>query len=72
MDELGTTCAAPPTDVQIRERTEKWWQLQKYIDAWAAKPLRSPGLLVGVHGKPGAQFVIASMIIERSRWKETS
>ncbi|MGH7411710.1 MAG: hypothetical protein ACREJ6_11720 [Candidatus Methylomirabilis sp.] len=65
---IGYNAATPPTDSQIRERVEKWWQLRKYLGKWMAAPDDSPGLLVGVHGRPGAQFVIASMLIDRDKW----
>lgn len=65
----GYDIAAPPTDLEIRERVEKWWQVsKKRRDKWAANPNDSPGLLLGIHGRPGAQFVIASLLIDRKNW----
>jgi hypothetical protein len=65
---IGYNIATPPTDSQIRERVEKWWQVRKYLSKWTADPNASPGLLVGIHGRPGAQFVIASMLIDQEKW----
>jgi hypothetical protein len=66
---IGYSMAAPPTDPQIRERVEKWWQLSKQrVEKWAASPEDSPGLLLGIHGRPGEQFVIASILIDQRKW----
>jgi len=65
---IGYNLASPPSDPQIRERLEKWWQLHKYLSEWAATPYNSPGLLVGVHGSPGAQFVVAAIRIDQEGW----
>ena len=47
---------------------EKWWQVQRFLPEWSAAPQLSPGVLIGVHGKPGAQVVIASVMIDQSGW----
>ncbi len=65
---VGFSMAAPPKDSQIRERVEKYWQLGKKVVEWEAKPEHSPGRVLGIHGGPGAQFVIASMLIDRKKW----
>ena len=65
----GYDIANPPNDEQVLERVEKWWQLQKYLDDWTAAPGDSPALLVGVHGSPGRQMVVASLRIDRSAWQ---
>lgn len=65
---VGYDPANPPSDDQVLERVEKWWQLQKFMPEWSAVPAGSPGLLIGVYGKPGAQMVIASLTIDRSAW----
>lgn len=65
---IGYSMAAPPTDSQVRKRVEKYWQLRKKVGEWAASPDGSPGLVLGIHGRPGAQFVIASMLIDRKEW----
>ena len=65
---LGYDLANPPSDDQILKRVEKWWQLLKFVPKWAAEPKKSPGLLVGVHGAPGSQMVVASLMIDRQNW----
>ena len=65
---VGYDLADPPTDDQVRERTDRWWQLQKYVAQWTAIPSESPGLLLGVHGAPGAQLIIASLLVNRNGW----
>jgi hypothetical protein len=65
---VGYDPANPPEDNQILERVEKWWQLRRSIPAWSVDSATSPGLLVGVHGAPGAQIVIASCLIDRTEW----
>lgn len=65
---FGYDPADPPTDNQIRERVDRWWQVQKMLQHWLVAPQASPGLLVGVFGSPGRQTVIASLHIEREGW----
>ena len=65
----GYNIAHPPVDEQVLERVEKWWQLQKYLGDWAATPDESPALLIGVHGSPGCQIVVASLLIDRYGWQ---
>ena len=65
---VGFSMAAPPPDSQIRERVEKWWQLGRRVERWTESPNDRPGLLLGIHGRPGEQFVIASMLIDRDKW----
>jgi hypothetical protein len=65
---IGYRLENPPSDREIRERVEKWWVVGRYLSNWARNPECSPGLLIGVYGRPGAQFVIASMRIDRSNW----
>ena len=67
---VGYDPASPPTDDQIRDRLERWWQLSKYRAAWASNPSSSPALLVGVFGSPGRQTVIAASRIDRNRWRD--
>jgi hypothetical protein len=62
--------ANPPPDDKILERVDRWWQIAGYLPAWAKMPGKSPGLLVGVTGSAGAQFVIASILIDRSSWNQ--
>jgi hypothetical protein len=65
---VGYDLANPPTDVQTRERVDRWWQLSGYVNKWSETPNESPGLLIGITGKPGAQLVIASLMIDRNAW----
>ena len=64
----GYDPAQPPSDNQILIRTDRWWQLSGYLQEWESKPTESPGLLIGVNGKPGAQIVIASLLINKNGW----
>lgn len=65
----GYNPALPPTDDEIRERIDRWWQLERYREVWARSHERSPHLLVAIHGAPGAQIVIAAARIDRSAWR---
>ncbi len=67
---VGYDLAEPPADQKVLERVEKWWQLKRFITDWSTKPKESPGLLIGVHGSPGAQILIASILIDRSAWRD--
>jgi hypothetical protein len=49
---------------------QKWWQVQQYLQNWEANQPQSPGLLVAVQGTPSERFVIAALMIERSKWKD--
>jgi hypothetical protein len=64
----GYDPANPPSDDQILERTDRWWQLSGYLREWQANPNESPSLLIGVNGTPGAQIVIASVLIDTNGW----
>lgn len=66
----GYNPASPPLDEQILKRTDRWWQLSGYLPEWVANANESPSLLIGVNGKPGAQIVIASVLIDRHGWKK--
>lgn len=65
---VGFDLAKPPADDEIVARLEKWWQLRKWVPEWIRNPDESPASLVGVHGKPGEQVVIAAMRIRRGAW----
>jgi hypothetical protein len=65
---VGYNLAKPPSDKEIRKRAEKWWQLSRLVLHWAEKPKKSPGLLIGINGRPGSQIVIASLRIDRKAW----
>lgn len=64
----GYSVSKPPKDSLIVKRAEAYWQLGRYVEGWAANPESSPGLLIVVNGKPGAQIVIASLIIAQDEW----
>jgi hypothetical protein len=65
----GYDLAHPPSDDQVLARVEKWWQLKKFVPGWSAEPGQSPGILIGVHGSPGSQMVIAAIMIDRTGWR---
>jgi len=69
-DRVGYNPASPPSDEQIRVRVDRWWQVRRFVDAWASTPDDSPGLLIGVFGSPGRQMVIASARVDRANWRE--
>ena len=69
-DRVGYDPADPPSGEDIRVRVDRWWQLQRFTPEWAADPASSPGLLVGVHGSPGRQTIIASLRIDRRGWSD--
>lgn len=64
----GYEPANPPSDAEILERVKRWWQLRWKLEDWSANPSQSPAVLLGVHGKPGAQFIIASILTDRETW----
>jgi hypothetical protein len=68
---VGYDLAKPPTDEQVLDRVREWWQLSRLITKWVKTPGKSPGLLVGIHGPPGSQLVIASTKIDRRAWKKS-
>lgn len=64
----GYDPANPPSDPEIQERVQRWWPLGRKFEAWADNPQQSPAILLAVHGKPGAQFIIASVLTNRQNW----
>lgn len=67
-DRAGYDPANPLGDDQLRQRLDRWWQVQRFLPEWAVNPADSPGLLVGVYGSPGQQLVIGSTRIDRASW----
>jgi hypothetical protein len=67
-DRVGYNPANPPTDDELRDRLECWWQLKRFLPGWIAEPESSPGLLIGIYGSPGRQLVIAAARIDRGGW----
>jgi len=64
----GYEPANPPSDPEIMERAVRWWRLRWKLEDWNQNPKQSPAILLAVHGKPGAQFVIASVMTDRENW----
>lgn len=60
--------ANPPSDPQIRERFEKWWQVKRFAKSWSESPTESPRLLLAVTGKPGSQIIIGAVFIAQEQW----
>ena len=59
----------PPSDCEILERVKRWWQLRLKLEIWCENADESPAILLGIHGKPGAQFIIASLFTDRKNWQ---
>ncbi len=62
----------PPSDAEILERVQRYWLLQTKLEEWRRNPMQSPAILLGIHGEPEAQFVIASVLTNRERWDEAA
>jgi hypothetical protein len=67
-ERVGYNPADPPSDEDIRVLVDHWWQLQRFLPEWMADSASSPGLLIGIHGSPGRQTIIASLRVDRDRW----
>jgi predicted GIY-YIG superfamily endonuclease len=65
----GYEPANPPSDAEISERVKRWWSLRPKLQKWSGQPMESPAILLGIHGKPGAQFIIASLLTDRGNWQ---
>jgi hypothetical protein len=59
----------PGDDSEILGRVVQWWPLDRWIPQWMENPERGPGLLLGIYGAPGAQIVVASLLVDRANWK---
>lgn len=64
----GYEPANPPSDKEILERVKRWWQIRRKLKEWSENPVQSPAILLAVHGKPGAQFIIAAVLTDRENW----
>ncbi len=64
----GYDPANPSSDEEILARAERWWPLRRRLEKWKANASQSPAILLAVHGKPGAQFIIASVLLDRHNW----
>ena len=58
----------PPSDEEILERVKGWWRLRFQLEGWRRNPMQSPAILLGVHGKPEHQFIVASVLVDRDDW----
>ena len=65
----GFDPANPLSDEELLNRIEKWWHLRWKLEAWKSNRAQSPAILLAVHGKPGAQFIIASVLTDRENWR---
>jgi hypothetical protein len=68
---VGYNLANPPTDDAILVRIDRWWQLRAHVEQWTADPAHSPGLLVGVTGRPSNRFIVGAVEVDRTRWRLT-
>lgn len=64
----GYDLTKPPKDSEILERMDRWWTIGRFIPRWSRGPAHSPAVLVGVHGRPGAQVIIGAVRIDGKRW----
>jgi hypothetical protein len=65
----GYDVAHPPTDRQILDRMDRWWQVGRFVERWKSSAARCPAVLVGIHGRPGSQVVIGAVRIDHSGWE---
>ena len=61
---------AQPSDEDAVRNTERWWQIGNLQDLWTAQPRSAPNLILGVHGRIGHRFVVASLKIDKQRMGE--
>lgn len=66
----GYDPANPPSDDEILERFEKWWQVGRFVEEWSEFPTQSPRLLIAVNGKPGRQIIIGAVFTAQNQWLE--
>lgn len=64
----GYDPANPLSEEDLLNRVKKWWQLRWQLEDWKKNPASSPAILLAVHGKPGTQFIIASLLTDRENW----
>lgn len=67
-DRPGYNPASPPSDEQILNRMNKWWQLGTHIERWKSGGENNPIVLIGINGRPGGQFIVGSVFIDRDNW----
>lgn len=65
---VGYDPTRPPSNQQILQRMDRYWQLGPYCAEWAKTPSSGPSLLVGVSGKPGGQIIIGAAEVDSSAW----
>lgn len=59
---------ADPDPETVVIDVEGWWQIDRYVSAWAADPASGPQVLVGVYGRINHRFVIGAYEIATDRW----
>ena len=67
---VGYNPANPPSDNQILARMDKWWQLGKHTAQWSDDSSKSPFVLIGINGRPGGQFIVGSVFVDREKWQK--
>lgn len=61
-----------PVDDDAVRNAERWWQIGNLQDRWAEHPAETPNRLIGVHGRIGHRFIVASLKIDRRRLGDES
>ena len=56
----------PSNDDAVRN-TERWWQIGNLQNRWSENPRETPNRIIGIHGRIGHRFIVASLKIDRSR-----
>jgi len=56
-----------PSDEDAVRNTERWWQIGNLQELWMDEPTTAPNRLIGVHGRIGHRFIVASLKIDRRR-----
>lgn len=58
------------TDTAVRAHADRWWQLDRHITEWRARPETAPETLVAVSGAPARRYVLCSALIDRTAWSD--
>lgn len=66
----GYDLTRPPKDKDILVRMDRWWTIGKFVPRWSRSPAHSPAVLVGIHGRPGAQVIIGAVRINWRGWTD--
>ncbi|MDI9849515.1 hypothetical protein QM467_15775 [Rhodoblastus sp. 17X3] len=62
---VGVDLANPPTDAEIQERIDRWWQLRGKMEQWQGNSALAPSALIAVSGTPKHRIVVGSLEIDR-------